>query len=183
MKWHRVMGRPVGGDRMSHHHLARPLVLAALLVAAAFGSAGASAATTVERLAGFPRGQLIVIASDPRCLLLDVWFAVTDEQRGRGLMFVDQLDPFAGMFFGYPQPAAIAMWMKNTVLPLDMLFVDGSGRVTRVAAETTPFSESLVRSGGPVSGVLEVNARFAATWGVRTGARLLAVQPPPPAGR
>lgn len=141
----------------------------------------AGAATTAERLAGFPRGQLIVIASAPRCLLLDVWFATTGEQRSRGLMYVDQLDPFAGMFFGYPQPALIAMWMKNTVLPLDMLFVGPDGRITRIAAETKPWSEDLVRSEGPVTGVLEVNARFAATWGVRAGDRLVAVQPPPAA--
>jgi hypothetical protein len=176
MSWQRMNRRSTSPGRWPGR-----LALAALLAAAT--SSIAQGATTAERLAGFPRGQLIVIASDPRCLLLDVWFAVTDDQRGRGLMFVDQLDPFAGMFFGYPQPAVIAMWMKNTVLSLDMLFVNADGRVTRVAAETQPFSEELVRSGGPVSGVLEVNAKFAATWGVRAGARLLAVQPPPAAGR
>ncbi len=149
-------------------------LLAALLLAAA---SACTAAGTAERLAGFPRGQVLIVASSQRCLLVEAWSAVTEAQRARGLMYVDSLGEFEGMYFGYPEPALITMWMKNTVLSLDMLFVGADGRIARVAARTTPWSEDLIRSGTPVVGVLEVNGGFAASWGVAAGDRLTVLQP------
>lgn len=149
--------------------MTRYLATAILLLA---GATACSAAGTAERLAGFPRGHVMLVTAAQRCLLLDVWFATTEAQRSRGLMYVDELGEFEGMYFAYREPALITMWMKNTVLSLDMLFVDADGRIARIAAATKPWSDDLIRSGGPVVGVLEVNARFAATWGVAPGDRL-----------
>jgi uncharacterized membrane protein (UPF0127 family) len=77
------------------------------------------------------------------------------------------------MLFIYPQAQAIAMWMKNTFIPLDMLFVATDGRVVRVVANTTPQSLDTIESGQPVLGVVELNAGIAAKLQIRTGAQII----------
>lgn len=147
--------------------------LALLWLAAALLPGGAGALEPARLVADFPRGQMVLETSGPRCLLLDVYVATTPEQRSQGLMFVESMDEFEGMFFGYPDPAYIAMWMKNTPLPLDMIFVGEGGRVTRVEARTRPYSTTRIESGAPVVGVLEVGGGLAARWGVEPGTRIL----------
>ncbi len=122
---------------------------------------------------GFPRGQAVLETAGPRCLLLDVYFASTAAQRAQGLMFVEALPEFEGMYFGYDSPVELTMWMKNTVLPLDMLFIREDRTVGRIARNTPPFSTERITSGGPVVGVLELNADFARRWRVEPGTRLL----------
>jgi len=122
---------------------------------------------------GFPRSMAVLETAGPRCLLVDVYIASTAEQRAQGLMFVESLPEFEGMYFGYNQPAEIAMWMKNTALPLDMLFIREDGTVGYVARNTEPYSTERITSGGPVVGVLELNAGFARRWRVEPGTRLL----------
>ncbi|MBL8223796.1 MAG: DUF192 domain-containing protein [Chromatiales bacterium] len=153
--------------------MSRPLALLLLLLA----GLPAFAQDTATRLAGFPRGQVILVTSAARCLQIDAWFAESTEQRGRGLMYVDQMGEFEGMWFSYPEPAVIVMWMKNTVLPLDMVFVGRDGRVARIAADTVPWSEERISSGGPATGVLELNAGFAARWGLARGDRVVVMAP------
>jgi uncharacterized membrane protein (UPF0127 family) len=122
---------------------------------------------------GFPRGQAVLETAGPRCLLLDVYFASTAEQRAQGLMFVEALSEFEGMYFSYDSPVELTMWMKNTVLPLDMLFIREDSAVGHIARDTQPFSTDRISSGGPVVGVLELNAGFARRWRVEPGTRLL----------
>jgi uncharacterized membrane protein (UPF0127 family) len=124
-------------------------------------------------VAGFPRGQAVLETSGPRCLLLDVFMASTPTQRTQGLMFVESLGEFEGMYFGYSTPVELVMWMKNTVLPLDMLFIRPDGAVGSIARDTEPFSTTRISSGEAVVGVLELNAGFARRWRVEPGARLL----------
>jgi uncharacterized membrane protein (UPF0127 family) len=150
------------------------LALAFCLVAAG----PARALDTASRLAAFPRGQLMLVTGAARCLAIDTWFAVTPEQRSRGLMYVDQLGEFEGMYFGYPEPVVIVMWMKNTVLPLDMVFIGADGRVASIAADTTPWSEAQISSRRPATAVLELNAGFAARWGVGPGNRVMILAAP-----
>jgi uncharacterized membrane protein (UPF0127 family) len=69
------------------------------------------------------------------------------------------------------------MWMKNTVLPLDMVFVARDGRIARIAADTVPWSEERISSGSPATGVLELNAGFAARWGLAPGDRVVVMPP------
>lgn len=122
---------------------------------------------------GFPRGQAVLETAGPRCLLLDVYFASTAAQRAQGLMFVEALSEFEGMYFGYESPVELTMWMQNTVLPLDMLFISEDRTVGRIARNTRPFSTERITSGGPVVGVLELNADFARRWRVQPGTHLL----------
>jgi uncharacterized membrane protein (UPF0127 family) len=124
-------------------------------------------------VAGFPRSKSVLETAGPRCLLIDVYIASNAEQRAQGLMFVESLPEFEGMYFGYNEPVEIAMWMKNTALPLDILFIREDGTVGRVAQNTKPYSTERITSSGPVVGVLELNAGFARRWRVEPGTRLL----------
>jgi hypothetical protein len=112
-----------------------------------------------------------------------VFFARGPEQRAQGLMFVESLGELEGMYFGVAGaggPVELSMWMKNTRVPLDMLFIRPDGTVGHIARDTEPFSTTRIPSGGPVLGVLEVNAGFARRWGVEPGTRLLLPGSGPP---
>lgn len=133
----------------------------------------ALAAEPARLLAEFPRGQMVLETSGPRCVQLDVFLASTASQRAQGLMYVESLDEHEGMYFGYGEPVGITMWMKNTPLPLDMIFIGDDLRVSRVEARTTPYSTERIYSGAPAIGVLEVSGGAAARWGVTPGTRVL----------
>ena len=102
-----------------------------------------------------------------------VEMAVTETQRERGLQHRKSLAPDAGMLFDFGTPEPAAMWMKNTPIPLDMIFVAGDGRVVNVEARTQPDSLAVIRSAGAVRGVLEVNAGTAERLGIEAGSRVL----------
>ncbi len=98
--------------------------------------------------------------------------AETPEQQQRGLMFVGSLAPDRGMIFTYDPPRSIAFWMKNTLIPLDMIFIRADGTIARIAANTTPQSLDPVPSGEPIVAVLEIRGGRAAELGVREGDRV-----------
>ena len=100
---------------------------------------------------------------------------VADEEQERtiGLMFRTEMPINHGMLFDFGATGPIAMWMQNTVLPLDMIFIEPDGKVLRIEHNTTPFSREVISSGGPVSHVLEVNAGVAKQIGLKVGDRIL----------
>jgi uncharacterized membrane protein (UPF0127 family) len=98
--------------------------------------------------------------------------AATPGERARGLMFRRSMRPDHGMLFDFQTPQPVAFWMKNTPLPLDMLFIDATGTIVRIAADTVPFSETPVPSEQPIRAVLEVNAGTAERLGIELGAKL-----------
>lgn len=95
--------------------------------------------------------------------------ARTESEQARGLMFRDALAPDGGMIFPMNPPRPASFWMKNTVIPLDMIFVRPDGTIARVAAETVPYSLEPVDSGEPVSAVLEIAGGRAAELGISEG--------------
>lgn len=95
-----------------------------------------------------------------------------DAGRSRGLMFRRTMAPESGMLFDFERDAPVAMWMKNTYLPLDMLFIRRDGTIARVAADTEPLSTRVIASGEPVLAVLELNAGTAAKLGIKAGDRV-----------
>ena len=97
--------------------------------------------------------------------------AATLDQQERGLMFRRSLDPDRGMIFPYDPPQAVAFWMKNTLIPLDMVFIRADGSIARIAAKTTPLSLEGVPSGEPIAAVLELRGGRAAELGIRAGDR------------
>jgi uncharacterized membrane protein (UPF0127 family) len=104
---------------------------------------------------------------------ISVELAKTPEQREQGLMFRRRLAADAGMLFLYPEEQPINMWMKNTVIPLDMLFIASDGRIVGVAERAVPLSTVTIPSGQPARAVLEVNGGTAARLRIKPGDRVL----------
>lgn len=98
-----------------------------------------------------------------------VEMARTDEERQKGLMFRKELAEGKGMLFDFKPDQDVAMWMRNTYIPLDMLFINGNGTIRRIAENTEPLSEKTIASGGPVRGVLEVIGGTAKKLGIAPG--------------
>jgi uncharacterized membrane protein (UPF0127 family) len=97
--------------------------------------------------------------------------AASPEEQQRGLMFRRSLAGDQGMIFPYDPPQDVAFWMKNTLIPLDMVFVRADGRIVRIAT-ATPLSLDTVPSGEPVAAVLEIRGGRAAELGIRAGDRV-----------
>ena len=106
----------------------------------------------------FGRDTLIISADRHACWFFDIYVASNRAQQMRGLMHVRALPDFTGMIFIYSQAGIRSMWMKNTYISLDMLFIRGDGTVASVIANTTPLSLESQRSTEPVNFVLELNA-------------------------
>jgi uncharacterized membrane protein (UPF0127 family) len=101
-----------------------------------------------------------------------VEMAISPEQKARGLMFRTAMPADEGMLFDFGRDDIVTMWMRNTILSLDMIFIDRDGRVATIAERTTPFSEAIISSRVPVRAVLEVNAGVARRIGLRRGDRV-----------
>jgi hypothetical protein len=99
--------------------------------------------------------------------------AVTPAQRAQGLMFRERLPADAGMLFLYPSEQIVSMWMKNTLIPLDMLFIAEDGRIVHIAERAVPGSMATISSGQPVRAVLELNGGTAARMKIAPGDRVL----------
>ncbi len=100
----------------------------------------------------------------------DVELALTPDQRSQGLMFRRAMKPNAGMLFDFgKRPQRVSMWMKNTILPLDMLFIEADGRIESITERTVPQSLEAISSRGPVRGVLELNGGTVSRLGIKPG--------------
>jgi uncharacterized membrane protein (UPF0127 family) len=97
----------------------------------------------------------------------------TNQERALGLMFRRQLSENAGMLFLYDRPQPAAMWMKNTIIPLDMIFIAAGGKVHRIVSHTVPHSTESISSDGDVVAVLELNAGQADKIGLRLGDKVV----------
>jgi uncharacterized membrane protein (UPF0127 family) len=139
--------------------------LAVLLVA---GGGGAGA----QHLVDFPRSRLEIVTATGKHHSFDVELAQTPQQLSQGLMFRQGMAANAGMLFDFGHPRPVSMWMKNTLIPLDMLFLDEHGNVAGIAARAVPGSEAVIRSPGPVKAVLELNGGTAARFGLKPGDRV-----------
>jgi len=95
--------------------------------------------------------------------------AATPDEQAMGLMFRRSLAPDKGMIFPYDPPQDVAFWMKNTLIPLDMVFIRADGHVARIAANTVPMSLDPVPAGEPVAAVLEIAGGRAAQIGLKPG--------------
>ena len=115
---------------------------------------------------------LAITTAGGRTIEYQVEVARTQAHMQRGLMFRDEMAADRGMLFIYEPVRPAAMWMKNTILPLDMLFIDAAGRIINIVENTEPYSLRTIPSGGPVRGVLELNAGQAAEHGMAAGDRV-----------
>jgi uncharacterized membrane protein (UPF0127 family) len=151
------------------------------LWAACFCLGGASifisteAANPTRFLVDFRQSRAIIESSGHSCLLLRIYLAETSTQRAQGLMFIEQMDETEGMLFTYSKPTGMTMWMKNTYISLDMLFIRQDGTISNIEKNTTPLSTSRISSSEPVPMVLELNAGFSDRWLIEPGNRLLTI--------
>ncbi len=109
----------------------------------------------------------IETASGPKEFTVEV--AKSSAQQSQGLMFRRRLAADAGMLFVYRRVAPVAMWMQNTFIPLDMLFIGADRRIAHIAERTVPMSTATIESGKPVSSVLELNAGTVSRLGIKRG--------------
>jgi uncharacterized membrane protein (UPF0127 family) len=96
----------------------------------------------------------------------------TPEEKSKGLMYRRELPEGRGMLFDFSPEQQVQMWMKNTYISLDMIFIRADGRILRIAENTTPESETIIPAGGSVRGVLEVIAGTAKKFGIAPGDRV-----------
>ncbi len=123
-------------------------------------------------LANFERGELAIVTASGRHEFT-VELALTTAQHQQGLMFRREMAPDAGMLFDFgPRPRRASMWMKNTYIPLDMLFIKADGQVESIAERTTPHSLEAISSRGMVRYVLEISGGTAAKLGIAPGDRV-----------
>lgn len=120
----------------------------------------------------FEKDTLIVEASRYGCFRFDVYVARTDEQRRRGLMFVEELPETTGMLFVRADEARLSVWMKNTLIPLDIIFARADGEIVNVVRNAEPGSEEHLWSAGVVSFVLEVNAGITERYAIDDASRI-----------
>ncbi len=138
--------------------------LAAILVTAvsAIASAPAEAASF----------QPLEIVTKNGVQVFSVEMATTEEEKQTGLMYRKELPDGKGMLFDFNPEQEISMWMKNTYVSLDMIFIRADGRILRIAENTEPLSTKIISSRGPARAVLEVVAGTAQKYGIRPGDRV-----------
>jgi uncharacterized membrane protein (UPF0127 family) len=144
--------------------------IAGLLVSLVLLSACAGAGTPRDAK-GDPLEPLTVTTSTGEHRFM-VEIADDDAERQRGLMEREPLADDRGMLFEFPDVAERGFWMRNTPSPLDIIYVDPHGRIVSIAKNATPYSEAVIPSNGPASGVLELRAGRADEIGARPGDRI-----------
>jgi uncharacterized protein len=154
-----VAGTPPGG-------LATAAFLAVLLVMIA-------APLAAQPADALPESRLVVESASGARFAFQVELALTPEHQARGLMFRTELAADRGMLFDFGESRPVSMWMRNTYIPLDMLFIEADGRIRHIAARTVPLSEESITADGPVRAVLELRGGVTDLLGIRPGDRVL----------
>ncbi|MGB3448350.1 MAG: DUF192 domain-containing protein [Xanthobacteraceae bacterium] len=142
--------------------LGRWLAVLALLTAGIAATSGAHAAEL----------QTLEIATKSGVQVFSVEVATTEEEKRTGLMYRKELADGRGMLFDFSPEQEVSMWMKNTFIPLDMIFIRADGRILRIAENTVPQSTKIISSRGLAKGVLEVIGGTAKKYGIAPGDRV-----------
>ena len=116
-----------------------------------------------------PKEHLVIVTRDGTRHDFDVEMALTEQQQTVGLMFRTTIPPAGGMLFDWGAPRDSTMWMRNTVSPLDMVFINADGTVRRVVEDTVPESLAVIESRGPVRATLELAAGTAKRLNIHAG--------------
>jgi uncharacterized membrane protein (UPF0127 family) len=148
--------------------IALGVMILALVLAPAFAKPGIAQDGPQPRLMTSP--LTITTANGQHRFTVEM--ALTPQQSARGLMFREHLGADEGMIFDFGRDQVVSMWMRNTILSLDMIFIGRDGRVASIAERTVPFSEAIISSQVPVRAVLEVPAGTVQRLGIRVGDRV-----------
>ena len=149
---------------------ARALLAAGLLVAS---SAALPQSAAPEPLSAFPQSILAIKTANGKVVNFKIWSADTPRREEQGMMFVRQMDVHTGMLFMFPENKPVSMWMKNTYVSLDLLFLDAHGKIDYIAASATPRSEAIIGPPTPEYAVLELKGGACEQLGIKAGDRVI----------
>ena len=145
-------------------------ILSIVLVSALLSAQNYSTSDLDE---AFERTTLVISSSAHACYVFDIYVAANQTQQRRGLMFVRNLPEFTGMLFIYERPARLSMWMKNTYISLDILFISTTGKIANIARDTVPLSLDSIAAVEPVNYVLELNAGLTEKLGIDNSSHVI----------
>lgn len=157
---------------MRYFALAAAILLSACAMPASSMGGCTPGATQGSSPAGLEQVTLC-IDSKGKVRAFTVEVAATSQQQAQGLMFREGLPDDAGMVFPFQQPRPASFWMRNTLIPLDIIFVRENGTIESIAESTTPYSEDPVTSEGTVGAVLELRGGLTSELGIKAGDRVV----------
>jgi uncharacterized protein len=150
---------------------ARALLAAALLTAAVNVALPLGAAP--EPLSAFPQSMLAIRTSSGNVVNFKIWEADTQKREEQGLMFIREMDEHTGMLFMFPENRPVTMWMKNTYVSLDLLFLNAQGKIDYIAERAKPESEAIIGPPTPEFAVLELKGGACEQFGIKVGDKVL----------
>jgi uncharacterized membrane protein (UPF0127 family) len=150
---------------------ARALLAGALLIAAADAALPQGAAP--EPLSAFPQSLLAIRTSSGQVVNFKIWEADTPKREEQGMMFIREMDEHTGMLFMFPENHRVSMWMKNTYVSLDLLFLNAQGKIDYIAERATPKSEAIIGPPTPEYAVLELKGGACESFGIKVGDKVL----------
>jgi uncharacterized protein len=138
---------------------------------------GASAApaqgAAPEPLSAFPHSLLAIRTASGQVVDFKIWEADTPKREEQGMMFIHEMDEHTGMLFMFPENRPVSMWMKNTYVSLDLLFLNAQGKIDYIAARATPLSETIIGPPTPEFAVLELRGGACERFGIKAGDKVL----------
>ncbi|HEX3349586.1 MAG TPA: DUF192 domain-containing protein [Acetobacteraceae bacterium] len=151
---------------MNRRHALAAIAAAPLLLRAAVQAQSQEPTQAQPEL---PREPLVIVTRDGKEHVFGVEMALSPKQQMTGLMFRPSVPPEGGMLFDWNEPREMQMWMKNTIAPLDMVFINADARISYIEENTVPQSLMIIDSHGPVRATLEVAAGTAERLDIRVG--------------
>jgi len=122
-----------------------------------------------EPLSAFPQSLLAIKTGAGKVINFKIWTADTPQREQQGLMFIHEMDEHAGMLFMFPENQRVSMWMKNTYISLDLLFLNAQGKIDYIAASATPKSTAIIGPPTPEYAVLELKGGACERLGITVG--------------
>ena len=126
-----------------------------------------------EPLSAFPQSLLAIKTGSGKVINFKIWQADTPRREEQGMMFIREMDVHTGMLFMFPGNARVTMWMKNTYISLDLLFLNARGEIDYIAARATPESEAIIGPSTPEFAVLELKGGACDQFGIKVGDRVM----------
>ena len=149
---------------------ARVLLAAGLLIVA---SAALAQSAPPEPLSAFPQSLLAIRTSAGKVVNFKIWEADTPKREEQGMMFIREMDEHTGMLFMFPENKPVSMWMKNTYVSLDLLFLNAQGKIDFIAEKATPRSEAIIGPPTPEFAVLELKGGACERFDIKVGDKVL----------
>ena len=149
---------------------ARALLAACLLIAP---GAALPQGAAPEPLSAFPQSLLAIRTSSGKVVNFKIWEADTPKREQQGMMFIREMDEHTGMLFMFPENKPVTMWMKNTYVSLDLVFLNAQGKIDYIAANATPRSEAIIGPPTPEFAVLELKGGACESFGIKVGDKVL----------